>query len=63
LSKAATASDANRSIPGIPRTWRFEEYALLLILRQEPAWGPQTHRRPDGVHLRWMRWAMQGHHL
>jgi hypothetical protein len=31
---------------------RFQEHALLLVLRQEPARGAQADRRPNRVHLR-----------
>jgi ATP-dependent Clp protease protease subunit len=31
---------------------RIQEHALLLVLRQEPARGPQADRGPDRVHLR-----------
>ena len=41
---------------------RREEHPLLLVLRQEPARGPEADRRPDGVHLRRMRRALHGHH-
>ena len=41
---------------------RLEEHALLLLLRQEPARGPEADRRPDRVHLRRMRRALHGHH-
>jgi ATP-dependent Clp protease ATP-binding subunit ClpX len=34
------------------RQQRFEEYALLLVLRQEPARGAQADCRSDRVHLR-----------
>src|SRR5215467_12940556 len=44
------------------RQWRFQEYALLLVLRQEPARGAQAHRRPDRFHLRRMRRIVHGHH-
>src|SRR6516164_1334071 len=44
------------------RQWRFQEYALLLVLRQEPARGAQAHRRPDRIHLRRVRRIVHGHH-
>src|SRR5438445_13310959 len=37
-------------------------YALLLVLRQEPARGAQAHRRPGRVYLRRMRRIVYGHH-
>src|SRR6516162_1112629 len=40
---------------------RNQEYALLLVLRQEPARGAQAHRRPDRIHLRRVRRAVHGH--
>src|SRR6266851_8404319 len=43
------------------RQWRLQEHALLLVLRQEPARGTQTHCRPDRVHLRRVRRAVHGH--
>src|SRR5207247_9899540 len=44
------------------RQRRFQEYALLLVLWQEPARGAQAHRRPDRIYLRRMRRIMHGHH-
>src|SRR5262249_61952242 len=44
------------------RQWRFQEYALLLVLRQEPARGAQAHRRSDSIHLRRVRRIVHGHH-
>src|SRR5437016_11298077 len=44
------------------RRRRFQEYALLLVLWQEPARGAQAHRRPDRIYLRRMRRIMHGHH-
>src|SRR5262245_65229582 len=44
------------------RQWRFQEYALLLVLRQEPARGAQAHRWSDRVHLRRVRRIVHGHH-
>src|SRR5256885_10708719 len=44
------------------RRQRFEEHALLLVLRQEPARGAKAHRRADRVHLRRMRRTVHGHH-
>ena len=41
---------------------RREEHSLLLVLRQEPARGPQADRRPDRVHLRRVRRAVHRHH-
>src|SRR5437764_14810788 len=41
---------------------RFQEHALLLVLRQEPARGAQAHRRPHSLHLRRVRRAVHGHH-
>src|SRR6202040_1043789 len=40
---------------------RFEELALLLVLRQEPERGAQGHCRADRLHLRRMRRALHGH--
>ena len=40
----------------------FEEHALLLVLRQEPARSAQAHCRPDRLHLRRVRRAVHGHH-
>ena len=39
-----------------------QEHPLLLLLRQVAARGAQAHRRPDRVHLRRMRRAVQRHH-
>ena len=36
--------------------------SLLLVLRQEPARGPQADRGPVGVHLRRVHRALQRHH-
>ena len=44
------------------RRQRFQEYPLLLVLRQEPARSPQADRRADGVHLRRVRRTVHGHH-
>src|SRR6266853_2012571 len=44
------------------RRQRFEEFALLLVLWQEPARSAQADRRADRVHLRRVRRAVQGHH-
>src|SRR5216683_302291 len=44
------------------RQWRFQEYALLLVLRQEPARRAQAHRRSDRVYLRRVRRTVHGHH-
>src|SRR5215469_16774725 len=44
------------------RQRRFQEYALLLVLRQEPARGAQAHRRPDRFYLRRVRRVVHGHH-
>ena len=41
---------------------RRRKASLLLLLRQEPARGPQAHRRPVGVHLRRVHRALQRHH-
>ena len=41
---------------------RQRQDPLLLVLRQEPARGPQADRRPVGVHLRRVRRALQRHH-
>src|SRR6476646_7390518 len=41
---------------------RFEELALLLILRQEPARGAQAHCRADRIHLRRVRRTVHGYH-
>ncbi len=42
-----------------PRTKRRRQAALLLLLRQEPARGPQAYCRSLGVHLRRMRRTVQ----
>ena len=47
---------------GQQRRRRFQEHALLLVLRQEPARSAQADRRPDRLHLRRMRRAVHGHH-
>src|SRR5262249_49840251 len=44
------------------RQWRIEEYALLLVLRQEPARGAQAHRRSDRLYLRRVCRTVYGHH-
>src|SRR6266478_2587792 len=44
------------------RRQRFEEFALLLVLWQEPSRSAQADCRADRVHLRRMRRAVQGHH-
>ena len=58
-----------RRLAPVARGWsvheqvtRLEEHALLLVLREVTARGPQADCRTDGVHLRRVRRALHGHH-
>src|SRR3546814_3526345 len=63
-SRAATAAAAgvgNERRPSGPNR-RQQQDSVLLVLRQEPARGPQADCGPERVHLRRMRRVVQRHH-
>ena len=64
MPRALSCRHCNRGryVERDPGTKRRRQAALLLVLRQEPARGPQADCRPLGVHLRRMRRALQRHH-
>jgi hypothetical protein len=61
-SDAPQAVQGQRETDGDELRQRQQEHALLLVLRQKPARGPQADRGADRVHLRRMRRAVHGHH-